>query len=100
MLVDKLLKTEVIQCADVANWVFSKEMSREFTKSYVWEILHLTIRLYIIMLLELEKMPIASIWKSFGPFLFDRFLQKDEHARGILDQRCPNSPKAIGRHRF
>ncbi len=44
VLVDKLLKTQVIECAAVANWIFSKEMVHEFTKLYIWEMLHLTIR--------------------------------------------------------
>ena len=44
MLVDKLLKTQIVECAAVGNWLFSREMVSEFTKCYVWEILHLTIR--------------------------------------------------------
>ncbi|KAF4525537.1 hypothetical protein B566_EDAN015845 [Ephemera danica] len=44
VLVDKMLKTQIIECSAVANWIFSKEMSGEFTKLYLWEILHLTIR--------------------------------------------------------
>ena len=44
VLVDKLLKTQIVECPSVANWLFSREMSTEFTKSFVWEILHLTIR--------------------------------------------------------
>jgi nuclear cap-binding protein subunit 1 len=44
VLVDKLLKTQIVECAAVANWIFSKDMMGDFTKSYVWEILHLTIR--------------------------------------------------------
>ena len=28
----------------MANWLFSRDMVTEFTKCYVWEILHLTIR--------------------------------------------------------
>jgi len=44
MLVDKMLKTQIVECAAVANWLFSREMTTEFTKCYVWEILHLTIR--------------------------------------------------------
>lgn len=43
-LVDKFLKTQIVECSAVANWIFSKELSPDFTKSYVWEILHLTIR--------------------------------------------------------
>lgn len=44
VLIDKMLKTQIIECSAVANWIFSKEMSGEFTKLYLWEILHLTIR--------------------------------------------------------
>lgn len=43
-LVDKFLKTQIVECSAVANWLFSKEMVGEFHRSYVWEILHLTIR--------------------------------------------------------
>lgn len=42
-LTDKLLKTGIIQCSAIANWIFSEEMAAEFTKLYIWEILHLTI---------------------------------------------------------
>lgn len=44
VLVDKFLKTQIVECSAVANWIFSKEMMHEFPNSYVWEILHLTIR--------------------------------------------------------
>lgn len=44
VIVDKLLKTQIVECSSVATWVFSKEMSPEFTKMYLWEILHLTIK--------------------------------------------------------
>ena len=44
VLIDKMLKTQIVECAAVANWVFSKEMVPEFTKCYIWEIVHLTIR--------------------------------------------------------
>ncbi|EEC14306.1 cap binding protein, putative [Ixodes scapularis] len=43
-LVDKFLKTQIVECSAVANWIFSKDLAAEFTRSYVWEILHLTIR--------------------------------------------------------
>lgn len=43
VLTDKLLKTGIIECSAIANWIFSKEMASEFTKLYIWEILHLTI---------------------------------------------------------
>ena len=44
VLIDKLLKTQIVECAAVANWVFSKDMVPEFSKCYIWEIVHLTIR--------------------------------------------------------
>lgn len=44
VLVDKLLRTEVVQCQAVANWIFSEQMQREFTSTYLWEILHGTIK--------------------------------------------------------
>uniref|UniRef100_A0A182JWI5 MIF4G-like type 2 domain-containing protein n=1 Tax=Anopheles christyi TaxID=43041 RepID=A0A182JWI5_9DIPT len=44
VVVDKLLKVQIVECSAVATWVFSKEMVGEFTKMYLWEILHLTIK--------------------------------------------------------
>merc|ERR1711953_381391 len=44
VLTDKLLKTGVVECAAVANWVFSKDMVSEFSKCYIWEIINITIR--------------------------------------------------------
>lgn len=44
VLIDKLLKTQIVECSAVATWIFSKEMNSEFTKMYLWEILHLTIK--------------------------------------------------------
>jgi nuclear cap-binding protein subunit 1 len=44
VLCDKLLKTGIVECAAVANWVFSKDMVPEFSKCYLWEIVHITIR--------------------------------------------------------
>ncbi|GFR71456.1 nuclear cap-binding protein subunit 1-like [Elysia marginata] len=44
VLVDKLLRTEVVDCSSVANWLFSFEMQHDFTSFYVWEIMHSTIK--------------------------------------------------------
>ncbi|KAJ1532147.1 hypothetical protein ONE63_000771 [Megalurothrips usitatus] len=44
VLIDKMLKLQIIECSAVANWIFSREMQTEFTKLYIWEVLHLTIR--------------------------------------------------------
>lgn len=32
VLTDKFLKTGIIECSAIANWIFSKEMTSEFTK--------------------------------------------------------------------
>jgi nuclear cap-binding protein subunit 1 len=32
VLVDKFLRTKVVQCATVANWIFGKDMAADFTK--------------------------------------------------------------------
>lgn len=44
VLVDKLLKTQIVEPSAVANWLFSSEMQPEFTKFYVWEMMHSTIK--------------------------------------------------------
>lgn len=43
VLVDKMLKTQIVECSAVATWLFSKEMATFFTEGCLWEILHLTI---------------------------------------------------------
>ncbi|XP_071507439.1 nuclear cap-binding protein subunit 1-like [Diadema antillarum] len=43
VLVDKLLRTQVISCPAIANWLFSPFMASNFTRMYVWDILHATI---------------------------------------------------------
>ncbi|KAM3866762.1 nuclear cap-binding protein subunit 1 [Diretmus argenteus] len=43
-LVDKMIRTQIVDCAAVANWLFSQDMAHEFTRFYIWEILHSTIR--------------------------------------------------------
>ncbi|KAM4640420.1 nuclear cap-binding protein subunit 1 isoform 5-T5 [Amazona ochrocephala] len=44
VLVDKMIRTQIVDCAAVANWIFSSELAHDFTRFYVWEILHSTIR--------------------------------------------------------
>uniref|UniRef100_A0A672GDQ7 MIF4G domain-containing protein n=1 Tax=Salarias fasciatus TaxID=181472 RepID=A0A672GDQ7_SALFA len=44
VLVDKMIRTQIVDCAAVANWLFSQDMAHEFTRLFVWEILHSTIR--------------------------------------------------------
>uniref|UniRef100_A0A8C5M3L4 Nuclear cap binding protein subunit 1 n=1 Tax=Leptobrachium leishanense TaxID=445787 RepID=A0A8C5M3L4_9ANUR len=44
VLVDKMIRTQIVDCAAVANWIFSPELSHDFTRLYIWETLHSTIR--------------------------------------------------------
>ena len=43
VMVDKMLKTQIVECASVANWIFSESMREDLTYFYVWEILHATV---------------------------------------------------------
>lgn len=43
VMVDKMLKTQIVECSSVASWIFSSEMSSELTSFYSWEILHSTV---------------------------------------------------------
>jgi nuclear cap-binding protein subunit 1 len=43
VIVDKMLKTQIVECSSVVNWIFSSSMKADFTKFYVWEILHSTL---------------------------------------------------------
>ncbi|XP_074649967.1 nuclear cap-binding protein subunit 1-like [Tubulanus polymorphus] len=44
VLIDKMLKTQIVECSAVANWIFSPEMFKDFTSFYIWDILHTTIK--------------------------------------------------------
>ncbi|XP_017285218.1 nuclear cap-binding protein subunit 1 isoform X1 [Kryptolebias marmoratus] len=44
VMVDKMIRTQIVDCAAVANWLFSQDMAHEFTRLFIWEILHSTIR--------------------------------------------------------
>lgn len=64
VLIDKLLKTQIVECSAVATWVFSKEMNSEFTKMYLWEILHLTIKKMNKHVIRLGKLLLQSSLKK------------------------------------
>lgn len=32
VLVDKMIRTQIVDCAAVANWLFSQDMAHEFTR--------------------------------------------------------------------
>ncbi|ESO92366.1 hypothetical protein LOTGIDRAFT_190753 [Lottia gigantea] len=44
VLVDKLLRTQIVECSAVANWLFSDSMKQDFISGYLWEIMHSTIK--------------------------------------------------------
>ena len=44
VLVDKMLRMQIVDCSSVAKWIFSPEMAGDFTRMYTWEIMHSTIR--------------------------------------------------------
>jgi len=50
VLTDKFLKTGIIECSAIANWIFSKEMASEFTK--------------FVLLLNLDKISIYVFYSK------------------------------------
>lgn len=36
VLVDKMIRTQIVDCAAVANWLFSQDMAHEFTRC-LWD---------------------------------------------------------------
>ena len=44
VLVDKMLRMQIVDCSSVAKWIFSPQMAIDFTRIYTWEIMHSTIR--------------------------------------------------------
>lgn len=42
-MVDKMLKTQIVDCPSVVKWIFSDAMRVEFTSFFVWEIFHSTL---------------------------------------------------------
>lgn len=69
VIIDKLLKTQIVECSAVATWIFSKEMTSEFTKMYLWEILHLTIKKMNKHVIKLGKWIFFYNGLSYGSFV-------------------------------
>lgn len=44
VLIDKLVRMQLIDCSAVVNWLFSKDVKDNFTKLYVWEIMTSTLK--------------------------------------------------------
>lgn len=40
VMVDKMLKTQIVRCSSVANWIFCDAIKQALTKFYFQEILH------------------------------------------------------------
>lgn len=47
VLTDKFLKTGIIECSAIANWIFSKEMTSEFTKYVLLLLAKICLYIYI-----------------------------------------------------
>lgn len=43
VMVDKFLKTQIVECSSVIKWVFSDDMKPYFSSFYLWEIIHSTV---------------------------------------------------------
>lgn len=74
VIIDKLLKTQIVECSAVATWIFSKEMTSEFTKMYLWEILHLTIKKMNKHVIKLGKWIFFYNDLSYGSFVHAQYL--------------------------
>ncbi|KPJ15801.1 Nuclear cap-binding protein subunit 1 [Papilio machaon] len=96
VLVDKMLKTQVVECSAVATWLFSKDMAPHFTHNYLWEILHLTIdkmNKHAVERME-ERLELAHTdQKRLFLIVFQRFIMiLSEHlVRCDTDARDPNT---------
>ncbi|XP_065059626.1 nuclear cap-binding protein subunit 1-B-like [Rhopilema esculentum] len=44
IVIDKLIRLQIINCSTVVNWIFSKEMNADFTRCYIWVMLHSTLK--------------------------------------------------------
>lgn len=65
VLIDKMLRTQIVSCAAVANWIFVPSMKNEITKFYVWEILHGTISKMEKHVAKLSKeLDEAKMWRE------------------------------------
>lgn len=40
VMVDKMLKTQIVECASVVKWAFSDTIREAFTSFFLWEIVH------------------------------------------------------------
>ena len=36
VMVDKMLKTQIVECASVIKWIFSDSLKDEFNSNYLW----------------------------------------------------------------
>ncbi|CAD5115921.1 DgyrCDS4852 [Dimorphilus gyrociliatus] len=43
LIIDKLVKIQIIDATTITSWIFSEEMEANFTCFYVWDVLHTTI---------------------------------------------------------
>jgi len=77
VIVDKLLKTQIVECASVANWLFSPEMTSDISSFYVWEIMHSTIK-------KMNK-HVSKLQKELDEAR-DKFDAAESHGRDMDDE--------------
>lgn len=55
VVIDKLIRTQIVSCPAVINWIFSEHMRVHFTSGFVWEILHGVLKKMNSEVLKLQK---------------------------------------------
>lgn len=55
VIIDKLIRTTIVSCPAVINWIFSEHMRVHFTEGFVWEILHGVLRKMNMEVTQLQK---------------------------------------------
>ncbi|KAJ8029982.1 Nuclear cap-binding protein subunit 1 [Holothuria leucospilota] len=55
VIIDKLIRTQIVSCPAVINWIFSEHMRQHFTEGFVWEILHGVLKKMNLEVLKLRE---------------------------------------------
>lgn len=91
VLVDKMIRTQIVDCAAVANWLFSQDMAHEFTRWGVgklrWTGTDFKINLKLIIFL---KNAMSFFFSSFRLFIWEilhsTIRKMDKHVQKIQQE--------------